>query len=772
VSRAGAALSRQLLPRRLCGFVVSLLFLAASYFVSTPRRTTHHLPFTAARHVSVLRWFPNHSSARVRRWAILWASLANRASSALAAAAPPTENTPQPEGAHHSKKRSLSSGSPSRQRQQQRQQRTSSDSQDSLDDEDDVVGPDGSSSSSRGLIEDDNGNVWLRYVDGQGDYQLYRVPPWVSDLPLDRSHRIREAMNALLEDTLDDIERLLAHLEDLGGKDGVDLESDDFVIDDEDDDAVAMSVLHEFFGDVDPDGEEVEGDDDDDEDDEDETEEEDNMITEDDDDDDHIGDFGSESASADDDEGDEDAERNVTALRHRKGDGHSKKKVREPLARVVQFADYTDYDEDEYDAFFRDPADWIDSDPTYKREFDALAAIFDEVKGSSSPDDLQSRFHWLQRDHDYCAWGGVVCDLRAVPRVSMATSRSHTNVTDNATVAMQPVVTKIELPRAGLTGTVPMSVVQLDYLEVLNLANNRLKGTIPWAAYENLTRTALRILDLSHNQLTGTIPLFQLLHLNHPNATEHNTSSVLEELRLSFNDFTGALIPPAAKSASSNDLPRSFKSSVTGTEPIGGSASFVSPLRWLDLAGNRLSGALPRELSQLLRLEFLALGDNWFSGRIPDLRNASSLRYVDLGSNLLNSSASSLIESLPTRVRQVNAGQNLLHGTLPTDLWRIRRLELLILSDNQIGGTLPTSKSTITGRVKDAGGKRKDVDVTMDGSAITIQNKSLSSHSYDSLKKLRLWWVARNSIRGDLPADLFVGLQSPLESYVALALRR
>jgi hypothetical protein len=740
--------------RRHCGSAVARFLLLAVSNVWFLVPWTFHRPFTTRRSASIVRWFPNRSSRRAVRWGLSVSHLL--ASSILPAAAAAATATaggtvPEEQGAHPTKKRGLSPGSPKSVKS------SSSDSQDSLDDDDDdddEIGTD----SGRGLVEDDSGNVWLRYVDGQGHYQLYRVPSWVSDLPLDRSQRIREAMNALLEDTLDDIERLLAHLEALGGKDGVDLESDDFVIDDdEDDDAVALSVFHEFFEDDEPDGDEV--DDGNDEDDNEDENDEEYVITEEDDDDDHIGNFGSNSASADDDEDDEAEQNTISHEDYDDGDRmRPKKMVREPLARVVQFADYSD-DQDEYDSYFRDPADWIDSDPTYRRELDALTSFFDEVKGSSAPD-LQSRFLWLQRDRDYCSWGGVVCGVRP-------TNRTNTNSTEDEAIETQPVVIRIELPRAGLTGTFPASVVDFAYLEVLNLANNRLEGTIPSTTYENLTR--LCVLDLSHNQLTGTIPLFQLLHGHHPNATVHNASSVLEDLRLSFNDFTGTLSPPAAMWTTSKAPSRSSKSSTTASEPLGASASVLSPLRWLDVTANRLSGTLPPELGRLTCLEALLLGDNWFSGVVPDLRNASSLRDVDVGANVLNSTASSLIESLPTRVRQVNAGHNLLHGTLSTDLWRLRRLELLILSDNQIRGTLPTSKTTIAGIREDAGGS-KDTVVTMDGSATPFHNKSLQSHSYNSLKKLRLWWVARNEIRGGLPAELFVGLQSQLESYVALSL--
>jgi hypothetical protein len=107
----------------------------------------------------------------------------------------------------------------------------------------------------------------------------------------------------------------------------------------------------------------------------------------------------------------------------------------------------------------------------------------------------------------------------------------------------------------------------------------------------------------------------------------------------------------------------------------------------------------------------------------------------------------------------VNAGYNALDGTIPGDLWRLSNLELLILSDNQIDGPLPTNLTQ---------NDTASVEVTGDSEGESARTSTGGDHSYEALKELRLWWMARNTIQGSLPTDLFLGLQSSLESYVPL----
>jgi len=96
----------------------------------------------------------------------------------------------------------------------------------------------------------------------------------------------------------------------------------------------------------------------------------------------------------------------------------------------------------------------------------------------------------------------------------------------------------------------------------------------------------------------------------------------------------------------------------------------------LVLAGNQLSGALPKELGNLANLEELNLSFNPLSGEIPAaLGNLSNLKKLWLVGNPIG---------------------NQLSGALPSELGNLTNLEVLILNYNQLSGPLPQSLTSLT----------------------------------------------------------------------------
>ena len=122
-----------------------------------------------------------------------------------------------------------------------------------------------------------------------------------------------------------------------------------------------------------------------------------------------------------------------------------------------------------------------------------------------------------------------------------------------------------------LHSTIPYQLRNLDNLVRLNLASNKLNGTIPEVEFKNL-----QFLNFDNNTLNGTIPqsIFNL--------------DKIESLYLQINMLSGTI------------------------------SSFASKyLRVLSLVDNKLTGALP-DLSQSVSLETIDLQTNEFSGQIPD----------------------------------------------------------------------------------------------------------------------------------------------------------
>ncbi|XP_052170793.1 putative kinase-like protein TMKL1 [Diospyros lotus] len=164
----------------------------------------------------------------------------------------------------------------------------------------------------------------------------------------------------------------------------------------------------------------------------------------------------------------------------------------------------------------------------------------------------------------------------------------------------------LQLPSAGLSGTVPRELGELSNLQSLYLGVNTLSGTIP---LELGYSSSLSEIDLGGNLLNGSLP-----------PSIWNLCDRLVSLRLHGNSLSGSLPEPALPNATCKD----FQILDLGHNMFSGSfPEFVTrfnSLRELDLSSNMLSGPIPVSLSGL-NLEELNLSYNNFSGVLPDLRN-------------------------------------------------------------------------------------------------------------------------------------------------------
>ena len=151
-------------------------------------------------------------------------------------------------------------------------------------------------------------------------------------------------------------------------------------------------------------------------------------------------------------------------------------------------------------------------------------------------------------------------------------------------------VTRLQLARDGLTGSIPPELGSLTELTSLDLSGNTLTGGIP-PDLGGLTE--LERLFLYGNRLSGEIP------------SELGGLASLTRLYLQDNQLSGG-IPPE----------------------LGG----LTDLFHLWLYGNRLSGTIPWELVNLTGLELLLLGRNDLEGCVPQgLRNIRLNDIAGLG---------------------------------------------------------------------------------------------------------------------------------------------
>ncbi|XP_050222836.1 receptor-like protein EIX2 [Mercurialis annua] len=216
-------------------------------------------------------------------------------------------------------------------------------------------------------------------------------------------------------------------------------------------------------------------------------------------------------------------------------------------------------------------------------------------------------------------------------------------------------------------------------LRYLNLSSNLIKGQV----YK--LPLILDTIDLSFNCFHGPIPQLPpdttILNLskNMFSGTLSNLCSIsgekLEYLDLSDNMLTGEL----------PDCWKNWKSMI------------------LNLANNKLYGAIPPSFG-LLGLETLHFSNNNFSGELfPSLANSTSLQFVDLGNNQFSGRIPAWIGNNFKDLIVLRLRSNRFYGSIPLELCYLASLQILDLSDNIISGSIPQCFSNLTAMARKNG---------------------------------------------------------------------
>ncbi|KAJ9678537.1 hypothetical protein PVL29_020660 [Vitis rotundifolia] len=232
----------------------------------------------------------------------------------------------------------------------------------------------------------------------------------------------------------------------------------------------------------------------------------------------------------------------------------------------------------------------------------------------------------------------------------------------------------LHLRNNNLIGELPSSLKKCKSLRFIDLAKNRFSGKIPTWIGRNLPN--LMVLNLQSNKFSGSISLeiCQLKKIQILDLSSNNMSGTIPRCLSNFTGMTknGTLTLTVAYSYSFYNSFMSFSpKSYDDRELVkwkGREFEFKNTLglvKCIDFSSNKLTGEIPKEVTDLLKLVSLNFSRNNLTGLIPTtIGQLKSLEVLDLS-------------------------QNQLIGEIPSSLSEIDRLSNLDLSNNNLSGKIP-----------------------------------------------------------------------------------
>ncbi|XP_075503496.1 putative inactive leucine-rich repeat receptor-like protein kinase At3g03770 isoform X2 [Primulina tabacum] len=274
---------------------------------------------------------------------------------------------------------------------------------------------------------------------------------------------------------------------------------------------------------------------------------------------------------------------------------------------------------------------------------------------------------------------------------------------------------------------------RLNSLRSLSLVSLGIWGPIPVKIHR---LQFLEYLDLSWNFFYGSIPQtlprivnLEILKLdgNFLNDTFPNwldSFSNLTSLSLKNNQIYGPIPASLGRATSLMDINLS-NNQISGKLP---DLRSLSSLNWLDLSNNKLDSELPimpKGITAVL------LSNNSFSGRIPkQYGELNNLQQLDLSFNALQGTTPSELFTLPN-ITSLNLASNMLIGSLPSSLSCGSSLGLVDFSNNRLKGVLPSCLSSdLKTRVVKFGGNCLSIDLEhQHPEAYCVENSSRKKNS-------------------------------------------
>ncbi|KAB1223241.1 Receptor-like protein kinase HAIKU2 [Morella rubra] len=170
----------------------------------------------------------------------------------------------------------------------------------------------------------------------------------------------------------------------------------------------------------------------------------------------------------------------------------------------------------------------------------------------------------------------------------------------------------------------------------------------------------------------------------------------IKETRVGLFSNTGLPVPGLIGAGAEIEL---LNQNLYGILPLYSICELQS-LAKLSLGFNLLRGPVMEDLKNCAKLEYLDLGNNFFSGAVPDISSLSQLRYLHLNhSGFSGNFPWKSLQNMTGLVR-LSLGDNPFNPSpIPTEVVQLTKLDWLYLSNCNIQGTIPTGIGSLTGLI-------------------------------------------------------------------------
>ncbi|KAM3354982.1 hypothetical protein ACQJBY_025626 [Aegilops geniculata] len=257
---------------------------------------------------------------------------------------------------------------------------------------------------------------------------------------------------------------------------------------------------------------------------------------------------------------------------------------------------------------------------------------------------------------------------------------------NESTVPLLPKLSILGMVSCNMT-TMPRLLMHINHMEILDLSNNIIQGTIPQWIWETWN-DSLRKLNLSNNMFTHMQLTSYLLPYSRLDSLDLSSNrlqgqapmaNLLKAVDYSNNRFS-SVMPNFTAYLSQTVYLKLSRNNISGHIPH--SVCDASNLKVLDLSYNNFSGLIPSCLIEGRTLVVLNLRENHFKGTLSDnVSDHCNLQTIDLhGNNIQGQLPRSLSNCADLGILDI--GNNRMVGTFPFWLGRLPRLRIIVLGSN------------------------------------------------------------------------------------------